>query len=343
MDPKDAFERIKRNTQEIVSEDELMQVLERGNVTAYFGTAPTGMVHTGYLIPITKIADFLEAGVEFTILLADLHSHLDDMKSPFELLKHRSEYYKQVILGLFEGIGVSTDSLKFVLGSEFELKEQYALDLLRMSSIVTYGRSRRAGAEVVRQKDDPKLGSFIYPLMQSIDVPHLKADIAFGGIDQRGIYMLGREILPKLGYKKPICVFTPLLPGLTGGKMSASDEGSKINCHDSAKIVKKKMNKSFCPEKEVEGNGVLSLVKTVIAPYAERMGKDIEIVRPEKFGGTISFSDYTALEKAYVSGDLHPLDLKQGVAAYLNIFLEPVRKRLSANPAILKNAYPKNQ
>ena len=340
MNPQQAFERIKHNTQEIVSEDELLAVLKRGNSKAYFGTAPTGMVHTGYLIPITKIADFLEVGVNFTILLADMHSHLDDMKSPFELLKHRAEYYKEVILGLFEGIGVATDALTFVLGSDFELKEQYAMDLLRLSSVITLGRSRRAGAEVVRQKEDPKLGSFVYPLMQSLDVPHLDADIAFGGIDQRGIYMLGREFLPKLGYKKPICVFTPLLPGLTGGKMSASDEGSKINCHDSVKTVKKKMNKSFCPEKEIEGNGVLSLVKTVIAPYTKRKGVDIEIVRPEKYGGNLYFKSYEELEQTYVSGDLHPLDLKQGVATYLNIFLEPVRRRLAKRPKILQNAYP---
>ncbi|MHA2249252.1 MAG: tyrosine--tRNA ligase [Candidatus Kariarchaeaceae archaeon] len=342
-DHQEAFEKIKRNTQEIVSEPELLQVLQKDKVTAYWGTAPTGQIHTGYLIPMSKIADFLDVGVEFTILLANLHAHLDDMKSPFDLLKYRTEYYKEVILGLLEGLSVDVSKLKFIVGTDFELSEKYALELLKLSSVVTFNRSKRAGAEVVRQKDDPKLGSFLYPLMQSLDVPHLECDIAFGGIDQRGIYMLSREIVPILGYNKPICVFNPMLPGLTGGKMSASDESSKINVLDTIKQVKKKVNKSFCPEKEVEGNTVLSFCKTVIFPFLERKGELYVINRHEKYGDKITYSSYIELEQDFVQGALHPADLKLGTGDYTNALLEPVRKRFSKNPELLKQAYPKSK
>lgn len=341
MDPNRAFALLKKNTEEIVDENELMQLLESGKeISAYWGTAPTGRVHIGYLIPMSKIADFLNVGIKFKILLADIHAHLDDQKSPFELLDHRTEYYKQIVLGLMEGLEVDTSKLHFVRGTEFELTERYGLDLLKFASIITFNRTRRAGAEVVRQKDDPKLGGFLYPLLQSLDVPHLDCEIAFGGIDQRGIYMLSREFLPKLGYGKPVCVFSPLLPGLAGGKMSSSEDASKIDCLDGKKAVKKKMNKAYCPEKQVEDNGVLAFVKTVIFPYLERKKEEFLINRPEKFGGPLKYDSYENLENAFGKGDLHPLDLKMGMSDYVNTILIPVRKRFEERPELLKKAYP---
>ncbi len=337
-----AFELIKANTEEIVSEDELLNLLQSNKeVKAYWGTAPTGRVHIGYLIPMSKIADFLSVGITFKVLLADIHAHLDDQKSPYELLDARTEYYKQIIIGLLEGLEVDISKLIFERGRDFELTEKYGMDLLRMTSIITLNRARRAGAEVVRQKEDPKLGSFIYPLMQSLDVPHLDCDIAFGGIDQRGIYMLSRELLPKIGYKKPVCVFNPLLPGLTGDKMSASDTASVIDCLDGKKQIKKKMNKAYCPEKEIEGNGILAFVKTVIFPYLKRRDEDFLIDRPEKFGGPLTFDSYESMEKAFVAGDLHPLDLKMGMADYVNTILGPLRKRFENKQDLIEKAYGK--
>ena len=341
-DYKAAFDLIKENTEEIVNEEELLTLLQSDKeVKAYWGTAPTGKVHIGYLIPMSKIADFLNVGVTFKVLLADIHAHLDDQKSPFELLDARTEYYKQIIIGLLEGLEVDISKLIFERGRDFELTEKYAMDLLKMTSIITLNRARRAGAEVVRQKDDPKLGSFIYPLMQSLDVPHLDCDIAFGGIDQRGIYMLSREILPKIGYGKPVCVFSPMLPGLTGDKMSASDSASVIGCLDGKKQIKKKMNKAYCPEKEVEGNGILAFVKTVLFPYLKRKDEKFLIDRPEKFGGPLTYENYELMEKAFVAGDLHPLDLKMGMADYVNTILGPVRKRFEDKQDLVEKAYGK--
>jgi tyrosyl-tRNA synthetase len=40
---------------------------------------------------MSKIADFLLAGCEVTILFADLHAYLDNMKAPWELLSLRTQ------------------------------------------------------------------------------------------------------------------------------------------------------------------------------------------------------------------------------------------------------------
>lgn len=54
-----------------------------------------------YFVPMSKIADFLRAGCEVTILFADLHAYLDNMKAPWELLALRTKYYEACIKGMF--------------------------------------------------------------------------------------------------------------------------------------------------------------------------------------------------------------------------------------------------
>ena len=50
------------------------------------------------------------------------------------------------------------------------------------------------------------------------------------------------------------------------------------------------------------------------------------MVRPEKYGGTVSFQTYSELEESYVAGKLHPTDLKKAVASRLDAVVTPVRE-----------------
>ena len=56
-----------------------------------------------------------------TILFADLHAYLDNMKAPWELLQHRTQYYEAVIKSMLRSIGVQLDKLKFIRGTEYQL------------------------------------------------------------------------------------------------------------------------------------------------------------------------------------------------------------------------------
>ncbi len=56
-----------------------------------------------------------------TILFADLHAYLDNMKAPWELLELRVQYYEQIIKAMLESIGVPLDKLKFVKGTDYQL------------------------------------------------------------------------------------------------------------------------------------------------------------------------------------------------------------------------------
>src|SRR6056297_3129886 len=112
---------VTRHTQEVVEDEELEELLEDGSPSAYIGYAPTGEMHIGHFTTMRKLADFLQAGIEVTVLIADLHAHLDDEKSPFELLDARSEYYEEAIEGMIEAAGADPADLSFVRGTDFQL------------------------------------------------------------------------------------------------------------------------------------------------------------------------------------------------------------------------------
>ena len=62
---------------------------------------------------------------QVTILFADLHAYLDNMKAPWELLAHRTNYYEKVIKAMLKSIGVPLDKLKFVRGTDYQLSRYF--------------------------------------------------------------------------------------------------------------------------------------------------------------------------------------------------------------------------
>jgi tyrosyl-tRNA synthetase len=330
---------ILRNTIETITRPELEKLLRsRKKPSVYIGAAPTGKVHIGYYIQAAKLKDFIDAGLEVKYLLADIHAYLDDRKSPWNLTNARSKYYEEAMTAILKSIGANTKKVKFITGSSFQQKRNYIFDLYKIMGLIKLKRAMRASSEVVRQVENPDLGSLNYALMQSIDVHHLGADIAYSGIDQRKIYMLAREEVTKLGHKKPICIFTPLV-GLNknGGKMSSSESHSAIYIDDSPTVVAKKIKKAYCPEGIIEGNGVIDMVRHVVFPVD---GK-ITIVRPKKFGGNKLYLDLNSLEKDFKAKKIHPADLKSSLATAFNGYLEIVHKHFKNKKSIINAAYPK--
>uniref|UniRef100_A0AAY4CD12 Tyrosine--tRNA ligase n=1 Tax=Denticeps clupeoides TaxID=299321 RepID=A0AAY4CD12_9TELE len=338
LSPDEKFELITRNLQEVLGEEKLKQILQERELRVYWGTATTGKPHVAYFVPMSKIADFLKAGCEVTILFADLHAYLDNMKAPWELLELRTKYYEQVIKAMLESISVPLDKLKFVKGTDFQLSREYTLDVYRLSSVVTEHDAKKAGAEVVKQVDHPLLSGLLYPGLQALDEEYLKVDAQFGGVDQRKIFTLAEKYLPSLGYAKRLHMMNPMVPGLTGGKMSSSEEESKIDLLDSKEDVKKKLKKAFCEPGNIENNGVLSFVKHVLFP----LHSEFIIKRDPKWGGDKVYTIYEEVEKDFAAEMIHPGDLKASVETDLNRLLDPIRKKFQS-PELRKltnTAYP---
>ncbi|XP_075233254.1 tyrosyl-tRNA synthetase [Lycorma delicatula] len=335
------MELITRNLQEVLGEDRLNAILKERDLKIYWGTATTGRPHIAYFVPMSKIGDFLRAGCEVTILFADLHAYLDNMKAPWELLALRTQYYEKVIKEMLLSIGVPIEKLKFVKGTDYQLSKEYTLDVYRLSSVITEHDAKKAGAEVVKQVEHPLLSGLLYPGLQALDEEYLKIDAQFGGVDQRKIFTMAEKYLPQLGYVKRIHLMNPMVPGLAGGKMSSSEEDSKIDLLDSPSAVKKKLKKAFCEPGNIEDNGVLSFAKHVIFSLFKE-GEKFVIVRDEKNGGNLEFSTYEDLEKCFASQELHPADLKAATEIYINKLLDPIRKAFES-PELKKlasAAYP---
>jgi len=242
---------------------------------------------------------------------------------------------------MVDAAGADAGAIEFVRGQDLELDPDYELSLLRMAADTTISRAKRAGSEVVRRSDNPRLGGLVYPLMQTQDVVALDADIAYGGIDQRGIYMYSREVLPEWGHDKPVCLFAPLLSGLSGGKMSASDAESGVWLTDDAEAVREKMEGAYCPAGEVEDNGVLEYLRFLVFPVlSAREDLPFVVERPDEYGGDIVYEAYEDLEADFVDGELHPADLKPSAAEAVADLIAPIRERLVEDPSLLAEAYP---
>lgn len=332
---------ITRNLQEVLGDERLTEILKQRDLKIYWGTATTGRPHVAYFVPMSKIADFLNAGCEVTILFADLHAYLDNMKAPWELLSLRTQYYEAAIKAMLTSINVPLDKLKFVRGTEYQLSKEYTLDVYRMSSVITDHDARKAGAEVVKQVEHPLLSGLLYPGLQALDEEYLKVDAQFGGVDQRKIFTMSEKYLPQLGYAKRVHLMNPMVPGLTGGKMSASEEDSKIDLLDNPANVKKKLKKAFCEPGNITENGVLSFTKHVVFPLM-KAGETFKIYRAEEHGGNAEYDNFEALEAAFAKQDIHPGDLKASVEQAINKLLAPVQE-IFKDPKLqelTKKAYP---
>lgn len=327
------------------------EVLNKGErpLKIYWGTATTGKPHCGYFVPMLKIAEFLAAGCEVKILLADVHGFLDNLKAPIELVEERAKYYKHCITAALKAVNVDTSRLVFVLGSTYQTTgdsgAKYFMDLLRLSTSVSGHDATKAGSEVVKQVDSPPLSSQIYPLMQALDEEYLGVDAQFGGVDQRKIFTLAVEALPRIGMKKRAHLMNPLIPGLQeGGKMSSSDPNSKIDFIDPPELVTKKLKSAFCPPKQVDGNGVLSFVEYVLLPAsALRNNGTPKFVVPRRDAEPLEYATIEQMQKDYLDDVLSPQSLKPAVTAALLEILAPIRKTFEDSKEwqeVEQKAYP---
>jgi tyrosyl-tRNA synthetase len=330
------LERVIRDTEEIVTHDELKALIEeKEKPSAYIGIEPSGLVHIGWNIPIDKIKDLLDSGFKVTVLLADWHAYLNDkLGGDIENIRACGEYIKDC----FSAFGMESKELEFVYATDLLDNMDYWEKVLRISKKSSLQRIKRALTIMGRKVEEAEMDAsmLIYPAMQVADIFALNVDVALGGMDQRKAHMLARDLSEKLGWRKVVAIHTPLLPGLQGGgrmdpieaKMSKSNPENSIFIHDSPEEIAKKIKKAYCPEGQVADNPVIDICKHVIFNTLDQM----TISRPEKYGGDLQINNYADLEEVFSSGKLHPQDLKNSVTYHLNEILKPVGEYFEKNP-----------
>ncbi|WP_435184067.1 tyrosine--tRNA ligase [Halobellus sp. EA9] len=325
----DAYDLITRNVSEVVTDEEVRALADSPDgKRAYVGYEPSGVLHIGHMLTANKLIELQEAGFEVVVLLADVHAYLND-KGTFEEIRETATRMQEQ----FVAYGLEASQTEFVLGSEFQLDEEYILDLHALELETSLSRAERAMAEIA-SGDGATVAQAVYPLMQALDIVYLDVDLAIGGMEQRKVHMLARDTLPSIDADAPTCLHTPLIADLTTGvgKMSSS-EGLSLSMEDSESDIEEKVNKAYCPptadpdptdDGEERENPVLQIFEYHVFP---RFG-EVVVERPEKYGGDLTYDAYADLEADLESGELHPADAKGALATYLNDLIAPGREKI---------------
>lgn len=326
-------------TEEVVTRDELTELFKtNSSPNHYIGLEISGFLHLGSLISTGfKINDFVKAGVNCKIFLADWHTLINDkLGGNWEIISKASKYYQ-------DAFKLVCPDAEIILGSKlYEEKTEYWSELVRFTKHMSIARTMRTLTIMGRSEDDNKVdvAKLLYPAMQAVDIRSLDVDIAHAGMDQRKIHMLVREIFPKMKWKVPVAVHHKLLPGLAKpadptenvGKMSKSDPNSGVFVHNSDEEIKKKISKAWCEEANIENNPLLEIARTVVFHEFSEMN----VERPKKFGGNVSYGNYSELESDFANKKLHPSDLKQTVGNYLVKIVSPIRDKLNLSDEIFE-------
>ncbi|MFH1439647.1 MAG: tyrosine--tRNA ligase [Candidatus Woesearchaeota archaeon] len=325
--------------EEVLTEPELRDLLEtKKHPVAYDGFEPSGKnIHIAQgLLRAININKLTKAGIKFTMLAADWHGWANNkLRGDLEKINVVGDY----LIEVWKACDMDLENVKFIRSTDLINNGTYWKTVMQVARNNTVKRITRCSQIMGRGENDALQASqILYPCMQCADIFEIGADITQLGMDQRKVNVLAREVGIKLGFYKPIVVSHHMLQGLLqppgheashedrmmAMKMSKSRPDSAIFMDDTEEEIKNKIRKAYCPEKNVLENPILEYCKYILF----QKQKSLTIERPEKWGGNLVFNSYNELETAFINGDLHPADLKQGVAISLNQLMDPIRKKL---------------
>ena len=92
---------------------------------------------------------------------------------------------------------------------------------------------------------------------------------------------------------------------------------------DGVEDVKRKIKKAYCPPQIVAGNPIIDYAKNIVLAYYNYLDVNINGIE------MIKYTNCVDLETDFVSGRIHPGDLKAAVTDGINRILEPVRLHFS--------------
>lgn len=242
-----AFAEIKRGSDEILVEEELIERLKSGKkmrIKAGFDpTAPD--LHLGHTVLLNKMRQFQQLGHEVVFLIGDFTGLIGDptgknvTRKPLtkeDILKNAETYKEQVFKIL--------DPEKTVI--EFNSKwmdELGAAGMIKLSSLSTVARMLERDDFKKRYANEQPIAihEFIYPLAQGYDSVALESDVELGGTDQRFNLLMGRELQKHYGQKPQVVLMMPLLEGLDGEKKMSKSLDNYVGITEAPGVMYQKL------------------------------------------------------------------------------------------------------
>ncbi|GIW47665.1 MAG: tyrosine--tRNA ligase [Deltaproteobacteria bacterium] len=268
LEPEKQLEIIKRGTEEIITEEELLSKLKRSRsegrplrVKAGFDpTAPD--LHLGHCVLLKKLRDFQDLGHTVIFLIGDFTAMIGDPSgrietrpalSEQEVAQNAKTYERQVFKIL------RRDRTEVVFNSTW-LGKMSAKELLELASLENVARmlEREDFRKRYTMGAPITLKEFLYPLIQAYDSVSLKSDVELGGTDQKFNILLGRDVQRHFNQEPQVAVFVPILEGLDGVRKMSKSLGNYIAIED--------------PPEEIFGK-VMSISDTLMWRYYELLSR----------------------------------------------------------------------
>ena len=213
---------LKRGVAEIIIEAELVQLLESGKrLRLKMGFDPSRPdIHLGHVVGIRKLRQFQELGHQVVLIVGDWTAQIGDPSGTSQTrpilsadeVRANAETYKEQIFRV-----VDKERTELLWQSEWFGKFSLA-DVIRLTSKFTV-------AQMLARDDFSKryasgrpiaVTELLYPLLQAYDSVMMRADVEFGGTDQKFNCLMGRELQSMVGQTPQHVFLMPLLVGTDG-------------------------------------------------------------------------------------------------------------------------------
>jgi tyrosyl-tRNA synthetase len=220
---------LKRGVVEIITEAELLMLLNSGRILnlkeGFDPSAPN--IHLGHVVALRKLRQFQELGHKVTLIVGDWTARIGDpsgqsatrrMLSPSEIESNAQTYMEQ----FFKVVDKDKTEVRWQSGwfSKFTLEE-----VIKLTSKFTVAQflAREDFSKRYSSGSPISLTEMLYPLLQAYDSVVIKADVEFGGVDQKFNCLVGRELQQSMGQPPQQVFLVPFLIGTDGNqKMSKS-------------------------------------------------------------------------------------------------------------------------
>ena len=278
-DLKQALETIKRGTDEILLEKDLIAKLaEQRPLRIKAGFDPTAPdLHLGHTVLITKMRQFQDLGHHVQFLIGDFTGLIGDPSGRDSVRKALSaaeiqanaETYKEQVFKI-----LNPDETEVCFNSVW-MRELGVEGLIRLSAQQTVARmlERNDFSARFRREEPIYIHEFLYPLCQGYDSVAMRSDVELGGTDQKFNLLIGRQLQQVFDLKPQVAITMPILEGMDGVKKMSKSLGNYIGITDSADDMFGKLM-SISDELMWRYFELLSLDKTVgeLAQMRERAG-----------------------------------------------------------------------
>ena len=234
----EALALIKRGTEEILVEEELVKKLESGRVlrikAGFDPTAPD--LHLGHTVLINKLRHFQDLGHHVMFLIGDFTGRIGDptgknvTRKPLteeDVAKNAKTYTEQVFKIL------DPEKTEVCFNSDW-MGKMSASQMIELAAQQTVARMLERDDFSKRYKGNQSISihEFLYPLVQGYDSVAMKADVELGGTDQKFNLLMGRELQKGAGQEPQICITVPILEGLDGVQKMSKSLGNYVGIND---------------------------------------------------------------------------------------------------------------